>query len=219
MNLFNLPIQTIKNKSVPKKNFYKYTNSKQQQLFVDIIDKIKWTNNISSETINLSANEIESIQIFEVTLKKKNKIETLLNIIEKAMPSHNIFIILFEDEMMLYTSKKHSSPTDENNAIVDWVFSTEWFKVKNNNYKLTLKESIDFIFKDFCFQISNRISESNTDLSLLIEKERALKDLDTKILKLEAQIRNGKQFNKKVELNIELQKLIIAKERISNKNY
>ncbi|WP_456377870.1 DUF4391 domain-containing protein [Lutibacter sp.] len=212
MNVFNLPQQTIKNKSIPKNAFYGYTNTKQKQLFVDVVEKIKWAYNLSTATINLEGNEVQEIQIFEVNLKQKHKIETVLNVIEKAIPYHIIFIVSFEDEMMLYTSQKHNNPTNENNAIVDWVFKTDWFLKVENRFRLNLKESLDAVYKDFCFQISNRLSESTTDLKSLIEKEQKLKELNTKIAKLESQIKSCKQFNNKVELNIELQKLKIERE-------
>ena len=211
MNVFNLPQQTIKNKSIPKNAFYGYTNTKQKQLFVDVVDKIKWGYNLSTATINLEGDEVQEIQIFEVNLKQKHKIETVLNVIEKAIPYHIIFIVSFENEMMLYTSQKHNSPTNENNAIVDWVFKTDWFSRETNKYKLNLKESLDAVYKDFCYQISNRLSESTEDLKSLIEKEQKLKVLNSSIAKLESKIKSCKQFNKKLELNIKLNALKQAK--------
>ncbi|MCB0745649.1 MAG: DUF4391 domain-containing protein, partial [Ignavibacteriae bacterium] len=127
MNIFNLPPSTIKNKSIPKNAFYEYTNSKQQQLFVDYIDKIKWANNLSVETLNLDGNDVKEIQVFDVILKEKKQIDTILKIIEKSVPYHIIFIISFEKEVMLATSQKHNNPVNENNAVIDWMFETDWF--------------------------------------------------------------------------------------------
>ena len=71
MNFFNLPHQTIVAKNVPKNAFDIYTNSQQKKLFVDVVEKIKWTNKLSKETINLEGKEINEIQIFQIELRKK----------------------------------------------------------------------------------------------------------------------------------------------------
>ena len=95
MSFFNLPKQTQVNKSIPKKTFDSYINSKQKKLFIDIIDKIKWTNKLSTETINLEGKEISEIQVFEIILRRKEDIEKLLEIIDKSIPYHIIFVLTF----------------------------------------------------------------------------------------------------------------------------
>ena len=194
MSFFQLPIQTKKDKSIPKNAFYEYATSKQKQLFVDVVDKIRWQNKLAPDTINLSGVEVQEIQIFEIQLKQKKNIESVLPIIEKAIPYHIIFIIVFNDEVMLCTSQKHAHPVNENNAVVDWVFKTDWFVDKKEEYQLDLKVSLDNIFEDFCFKISNNSNlASEEDLKSLIE--------------LEAQIKRTKQFKKKQPLNSKLNTL------------
>ena len=215
MNLFNLPESTVKNKSVPKNAFYEYTNSKQQQLFVDDIDKIRWVYSLSPDTINLSGKEIEEIQIFEVVLKQKKSIEKILHIIEKAIPYHIIFVISFEDEVMLVTSQKHLHPINENNAVVDWMFKTEWFSKDNFRYKLNLKENLDKVFEDFCFQLSNMANKAKESLNTLIEREQKYKELSFKIEQLESKMHKCKQFKKKFEMN---QEILILKKQLEHYN-
>lgn len=207
MSFFQLPIQTKKDKSIPKNAFYEYATTKQKQLFVDVVDKIRWQNKLAPDTINLSGIEVQEIQIFEIQLKQRKNIESVLPIIEKAIPYHIIFVIVFNDEVMLYTSQKHAHPVNENNAVVDWVFKTGWFADKKEEYQLNLKVSLDKIFEDFCFKISNNNIASEEDLKSLIEKEQKIQELKNQISKIEAQIKRTKQFNKKQPLNHELNEL------------
>ncbi|WP_147679178.1 DUF4391 domain-containing protein [Algibacter pacificus] len=205
MSFFQLPIQTKKDKSIPKNAFYDYATTKQKQLFVDVIDKIRWQNKLASDTINLEGVEVQEIQIIEIKLKQRKNIESVLPIIEKAIPYHIIFIISFNDEVMLYTSQKHAHPVNENNAVVDWAFKTDWFSDKKEEYQLDLKVSLDKIFEDFCFKISNNSSiTSEEDLKALIEKEQKIQELRNQISKIETQIKRTKQFNKKQPLNSKL---------------
>ena len=205
MNYFQLPNQAQKDKSIPKNAFYDYATSKQKQLFVEVVDKIRWQYKLASDTINLEGDEVQEIQIFEISLKQKKNIEAVLPIIEKAIPYHIIFVISFMDDIMLYTSQKHSHPVNENNAVVDWVFKTDWFKRSIQKYKIVLKENLDKVFSDFCFQLSNNSEvDSKKDLKELIEKEQKIQELNNQINRLEAQIKRTKQFNKKQPLNSEL---------------
>ncbi|WP_159019852.1 DUF4391 domain-containing protein [Algibacter sp. L3A6] len=208
MSYFQLPIQAKKDKSIPKNAFYEYATSKQKQLFVDVVDKIKWQYKLGPDTINLEGVEVLEVQIFEITLKQKKNVEIVLPIIEKAIPYHIIFLISFMDEIMLYTSQKHLHPVNENNAVVDWVFKTDWFVNQEKNYQLDLKISLDKVFEDFCFKISNNsIASTEEGLHALIEKEQKIQELNNQINRLEAQIKRTKQFNKKQPLNSELNKL------------
>jgi hypothetical protein len=203
---FNLPNSTVVNKIIPKKSFDAYTNTKQKRLFTDVVERIKWLNKISTDTTNLHYQELQEIQIFHVTLKLKAEVDNIISIIEKAIPYHIIFVVSVEDAYMLYTSKKHGHVTNEDNAVIDWTFKTDWL-MDANKYSLNLKKDIDFVYSDFCNQITGNKEDKPKPLEELIEEENKLKKLRNKILKLEKAIKREKQFNKKVELNDKLQKL------------
>lgn len=210
MDYFQLPVQAKKDKSIPKNAFYDYASTKQKQLFVDVVDKIRWQYKLASDTINLEGNEVKEIQIFEIILKQKKNIETVLPVIEKAIPYHIIFVISFNTDVMLYTSQKHAHPVNENNAVVDWIFKTDWFDSSTTKYSIVLKESLDKVFSDFCFQISNNSgTASSKDLKKLIEREQKIQILKNQISRLESEINRTKQFNKKQPLNSQLNNLRI----------
>lgn len=201
--MFNLPKRTIVNRGIPKNSFDKYTNSKQKKMFTEFVEKIRWKNKISTKTINLPYSEIEEIQIFHILLKKKNEIESILNIIDKSIPYHIIFVVEYGNEIFISTSQKHSHPTNEVHSIIDWTFRSNWFKKIEKIYLLNLKESIDFIFSNLCNQLAGQ-KNKNISLNNLIEHEQEIASLNYRINKLKASIKNSKQFNLKVELNIEL---------------
>lgn len=210
--LFELPKHTIVNKVIPKNAFDEYSNTKQKRIFVDTIERIKWSNKLSTETINLPSSDIQEIQIFEIELRKKEKIEVLLELINKAIPYHIVFILSYENEVLVSTSKKHQHPTNDNQSVIDWTFSTDWFLNTDNTLQLKLSGTIDKIFSDLCFQISGK---QNLSLPELIKQEEKKKALETEITRLENAIKKAKQFKEKVELNNELQK---ASEQLNELN-
>jgi hypothetical protein len=201
MERFNLPKHTVVNKSIPKNAFDKFTNTKQKQLFVDTVDKIRWLNKISKETVNLPGKDIKELQVFEIQLRKKDRIETLLDLIDRSIPYHIIFILVSGNEFMISLSEKHSHPTNEDQSVIDWTFRSKWFSEGEFHYQLNLKESIDFVFSDICFQVSGK---KKGKLSDLIKHEQVVNEIRREISKLEGAIKKSKQFNQKVELNLRL---------------
>jgi hypothetical protein len=215
MSFFNLPKQTQVNKSIPKNAFDSYINSKQKKLFVDIIERIRWTNKLSVETINLEGKKISEIQIFEVALRQKDNIEKLLEIIDKSIPYHIIFVLNFEDQVKISVAQKHLHPTNENNTVIDWTFKSEWLNKDLIKYQLNLKGTLDSVIKDFCIQLSGKKEDVDLSLNELVEKESQIEKLEKEINKLKSQIKKTKQFNQKVELNA----LLRQREMELNKNH
>ena len=201
MGHFNLPKHTVVNKSIPKNAFDKYTNTKQKKLFVDVVDKIKWQNKISKETVNLPGKDIEEIQVFEIQLRRKDKIETLLDIIDKSIPYHIIFILMVGNEIMISVSKKHIHPTNEDQSVIDWTFRSNWIAKDKFSFELNLKESVDSVFSDICFQVSGKKFSLLGDL---IDHEQKVREIENEINKIRGAIKRAKQFNKKVDLNLRL---------------
>ena len=204
MSYFELPKSTIVNRFIPKNAFDDYTNSSQKKKFTDTIDKITWLNKLSKDTINLDGSDVKEIQIFEIKLKSKEIIQALLNIIDKSIPYHIIFVVSFGEETYLSTSKKHNHINNESTAVIDWNFISEWQSNKTKKVTINLKESIDFIFTDFCSQISGYKSKSIYEI---IEIDKATSKLKKQIEELELQIKREKQFNLKVEMNQNLKDL------------
>ncbi len=201
--MFNLPKATQVDQIIAKKVVDSYTNTKQKRLFVDVVDKIQWTNKLSVNTINLEGRDIQELQIFEIQLKEKKNIAELLAIIDKAISYHIIFLLKYGGEVMISTSKKHTHPANENNAVIDWTFNSEW--MREVPYTLNLKQDIDFVYTDFCKQLSDVAESKVKSLDELIRQKEKIVTLEKEIKKLKTKVKNCKQFNIKVELNLKLQ--------------
>lgn len=207
MDYFKLPSKTTIQRVVPKNSFDSFTNSKQKDMFTKDIAKITWSNSISTETINLPNKDIQEIQIFLVELKEKKEIKMLLDIIDKAIPYHIIFIIEFGHSMYISTSSKHPSPLNNAKSIIDWTFKTEWFRIGEKNYRLELKKDIDSVYYDFCNQLSLKSNKNIKNITDLTDYNSKICSLTREIEQLKRNITSCQQFNKKVELNLKLKVL------------
>lgn len=205
--MFNLPKTTTVQKVIPKNAFDTYTNTRQKKAFSDKIQRITWANKIAFETVHLQGSEVAEIQLFKLELKEKTPIKDLLLIIEKAIPYHIIFWIEYADEFYISTSAKHLNPKDENLAVIDYTFTSDWLLIDNNPYQLELKNNLDSVFKNFCDQLKS-IDTYTSSIGELVEKQKSKDAISKEIEKLKSEIGKCKQFNKKVELNIRLKELL-----------
>ena len=204
--MFNLPETTKLNKIIPKNAFDSYTNSKQKKLMSDCISRITWSHKLSLDTTNLQSKEIIEIQIFNIDLKEKVQIKPILSIIDKAIPYPIIFVIRYGDSMYISTSPKHSNPYNEDAAVIDYTFSTDWFHENENTFCIELKNNLDFVYKTFCAQFNNP-DELVKDLKELVANQKDADSYNKELQNLKSAISKCKQFSKKVELNMKLKDL------------
>jgi hypothetical protein len=207
MELFNLPYNTIVQRFVAKSLFDSVTNTKQKAMFTNDIAKIMWCNTLSTETTNLPHREIEEIQIFNIELKEKKEIKSILEIIDKTIPYHIIFIVSFANEVYLSASAKHPSPLNEDKSVIDWTYTSPWFKKTENTYRIKLQKDIDTVFFDFCRQLSPQSNSSIKNIADLSAYNSRVNSLSKEIEQLKKKILVCSQFNKKVELNLKLKDL------------
>ncbi len=204
MELLKLPINTQVNRVIPKNTFDSYTNTRQKKLFTDKVLRIAWTHKLSKQTTNLPSKEIKEIQVFRIELKTCEAIPQILSIIDKAIPYPIIFIIHYEEKVYCATSIKHPHPTNENNAVVDWTFTSDWMEATKFSLKLNLKGSIEEAHKDFCLQLSGREDLKKKSMDQIVKFHQEKHALELEIEKLKQQISRSRRFKEKVELNLKL---------------
>jgi hypothetical protein len=204
MELFSLPHTSKVNRVIPKNAFDRYTTAKQKKLFTELISRITWTHKLSPDTINLEAKDIKEIQLFKIELKVKQEIQSLLDIMDKSIPYPIIFMIEHGAMIYLSTSAKHPHPINEDNAVIDWTFKTEWFQQDQNKFYFQLKKNIDAVYHDFCIQLSGNYMMANKPLQELIILKKKVDALEKEIARLKSGISGSKQFNNKVDMNLTL---------------
>ena len=192
--MISFPERCKVNKFIPKKIFYEKigVSTAVKDDFVNYIEKIIWLYKLSEETIGITKTEkTEEIQVFELTLKSKIIPKNIIRIITKSIPYKILFVLKFENEFC-YAIR-----------VAEDIYFTEW----NEEITMNLVElNLDDIHKDI---VKSIIKEQDNDKEFedIIDKKNKVDELYKEIEQLNNKINNEKQFNKKVELNLELQKL------------
>lgn len=206
MDVFLLPESSVVNRFVPKNSFDSFLNTKQKRLFTDKLSRITWSHKLAVDTINLDGRDVKEIHVFEIELKEKRNIEEILLLIQKVIPYTLIFIVRYDKEYYLSCSVKHSNAKNEDFAVIDYTFSSNWTLNSNKPFSITLKNDLDWIFNDFCNQLKSVVTRT-TSIEELVKAQKHNDKLKKEIERLKIKITNSKQFNKKVELNMKLKEL------------
>ena len=200
--MIKLPESCEVNKFIPKKTFYEKVNisSSVKQDFIDKLEKIYWKYKLSEDTINITkTDDVEEIEIFELVLKEKCDIKSLIKVITKEISYIILFLVKFNDEF------QYAIKVDDNILITNWNEEKD-FKFVGFN----LKE----VYNDIVRKIINDETTNNIEYVLEINKKK--EELEKKINSLKSKINKEVQFKKKVEFNQELRKLENELEELSN---
>jgi len=200
--MFELPKDCYVNKFLPKKIFYEKVgvSSGVKDEFVNLVDRITWLYKLSPDTIGITKTDnIEEIQIFQIDVKERKIPLAVIKTITKGVQYKILFLIRYNDEFC-YSIK------------VDDIFTTDWndeiiFDFNAINLEIVYENIVKSIIKE----------ENNTKKFEEIMDNRNIKsDLEKKINHLKQKIKNEKQFNRKVEMNKELNKYQKELEEIIN---
>lgn len=200
--MIELPKECIVDKFIPKKIFYEKVSlsSNLKQEFVDKVDKIYWKYKISEDTLNISKTEnVEEIEIFELTLKEKVNCQNIIKVITRNIPYIILFEICYNDEVQY--AIKHN----------DDIYFTNWNEKINFNFNGI---DLNIVYENIIRSVTN-ISEQDNNIDEELEKCKKLKRIQKEIERIENKMKAEKQFNKKVELNKKIIELKCKLEKIN----
>ncbi|MEI0736583.1 DUF4391 domain-containing protein [Paenibacillus sp. JTLBN-2024] len=207
--MFQLPSSTLVNRKIPKNKFYEklQANHHLRELFTDQVESIIWKHKLSKDTIRLEPKEdIEEIQIFEVHLKEKSYSLDLLRSIDKAIPYPILHVLMYEDQAKLAMAYKERNQTDENRSVVRSYHETDWQPVESIELNILQGLDLKAVYENIIRQLLPIKMKPEMELSAVLERQAQIDKLTQECQRLESKIRAEKQFNKKVELNLELQR-------------
>lgn len=200
--MIELPKSCYVNKPLPKKLFYEKVgvSSGVKDEFVNLVDKMTWLYKLSPDTIGISKTEnIVEIQIFQINVKEKKVPLSVIKTITKGVQYKILFIIKYNDEYC-YSVK------------VDDIYFTDW----NENVEFDFNAiNLEIVYENIVKVIIKEETNSKK-FEEIIEEKTYRQDLEKRINQLKQKIKSEKQFNKKTELNIELNKLLKQMEVINN---
>jgi hypothetical protein len=213
--MLDFPKSTIFNKRIPKQKFYEKlsVSSNLEKQFSKEVDSIYWKSKLSSDTINVSAGiNVSEIEVFEITLKEQNISKNIIEVIDREIPYHLVFILRYKDLAQIWISFKQDSKSRDGKFKVDSYYKTDWSRYNDMFLKIE-GLNLDKIYENFMLQVADgKLQiEDGTDIKDAVLKAKEQEKLEAYIRDLEMKIKNEKQYNRQVKLMGELRK---AKDQI-----
>ena len=200
--MLDIPKKCYVNKFLPKKIFYEKIaiSSSVKEEFTNQVDRITWLYKISSDTIGISkTNNVEEIEVFKLDLKEKIIPKNVIKVTTKGVPYKILFLLKYNEEYC-YLLK------------IDDIYNLEWNKDINIDFNAI---NLEVLYENIAKTIIDK-KEDNRNFEIIIEEKRKIDDLNKKISNLRSKIKSEKQFDRKLELNNELNKLLKEMEEINN---
>jgi hypothetical protein len=203
------PESTYIGKRIPKEGFYSKAdlNATQKRAFVEDIESIVWRNLLSENTINVSKGEkVTQIDIIQINLKRREYNKTILDVIEKAIPRHLVFILTFNSSCKLCINFKEEY--QKGNYKILESFSTDW--LNDGEAVLNIQgHDLDRVYENFVYQIAKGRIEKNDGLELseVIQQSQEVEKIKKRIADLEEKKRKEKQFNMQLRIANEIKRL------------
>lgn len=218
--MLGLPKSTEFNRFIPKQKFFKdlYTHtsipSKTKNYFVKQIKSITWENKIDHTTMNIAKGSfVEEIEVYRVELYDYEIDDSVLYIIDENIPYHILFVFEYNNKRKYSLSFKEICREAET-INIQKIFQSDWVSEDEDFLKFS-GISLDNMYENLLYSISNNELDKFLGDTL---KEKVLSSIEyEKIQKqvnnLSKKVKNEKQFNRQVELNVELKEL---KKKISS---
>ena len=227
--LYRYPPTAKVDKIIPKNKLYQRgsANHRIERLFVEQVESIRWAYKLSPHTINLNDSEtIKEIQIFSIVSRVERLDTEVLQFIDKLIPSPIIFEILFGDKIKVIANYKRQSQANSQKFVLGKYYATDW-------QDLTQREDLPIVFgiadlyEYFIEQLLLSINKASPDVVLIPNIKANLSTTHQKIASIEEKIAHTekmalltkqinelqkrmykeKQFNRQVEMNLQLQTL------------
>jgi len=231
-NAMNIPKPCAVGNTIFKKQFYDNADLSKtdKDLFINLIDKIIWEYCLKPDTIRIppykdEEREYPEIEIIRATVNSGVKTRRIAEIIMRTIPYPMLLIFEHDGKIQLYAAHQRTNLADSTrNTIEEFIF-TDWIALNTpSDADRRFCEGLDITkfsyvsFFQFYGDLIDRIIAYNATLQLGVEADPAdaaelkakmdrIAELDKQIADLRSKAKKETQFNRRVELNVEIKQL------------
>jgi hypothetical protein len=216
------------NQFIAKKNFLSFgelTKAEKDELS-DSVKKITLTYQIQPANINIKPykddiREYPLINVIEITVDMKADVKRLSGMVMATIPYPCVVVFESEGKMQLAVAHQRTNLNDSTKNVLEDIILTGWVDFNESLFDINALNLTNFytLYSDIVDAISifnakkvsateNLTGEQARDLTASIEK------IDSELAILRVKLKKETQFNRKMELNIEIKKLEKQKKEI-----
>ena len=151
---------------------------------------------------------MQELEIFELRLNDGQVDEAVLRLIDRAIPYHILFVLVWEDRMRLAVAYKEMPDAKSAGVRVERYYHTDWMPVGEVVLRLE-GLSMDAVYENLVRRIAGEaLGDARTStLRESVAEQSRRERIEKQIAALEAKIRREKQPKRKFELVQQLREL------------
>jgi hypothetical protein len=222
--IYRLPRSAWVGRMIPKNKFYQVleANERVKRFFIDYIERITLQYKLSAETSNLTIGQgLTELHVFEIQLRQQDYPRKLIECIEKAIPYPMLHVMRYEQEVQQVIAYKVPHAQREGEWVMQALYASPWQVEQEVMITTEGAHSLKGLYDTLVKKWMPIVQDTSTTADELqveqwFEKQQSLDRLNKEISKLEAKLRNEKQFHKKVPIHTELQRLKAERARIES---
>jgi hypothetical protein len=203
------PQSTLFDRRIPKQKFYNKLSVTPvlKRSFTGDIEEIVWKNKLSAATMNVADGQmVKEIEIFEIRLKKKVYDKKILIQIDRGIPYHILFVLVYGGEVKLCIGYKEQNGNNQTAFGTPVYYETDW--LAEDEVTLALDGlNMDAVYENVVRQIAGGSlavpaagqTEKTGTLAGDVAREEKRKELQKQIDALEKKIACEKQFYRQMD--------------------
>lgn len=219
-----LPVKARIDRVVAKNQFYDRgeLSSADRKLF-DAVEKIRWLYALKTETVWIppfrdGEKDYSEVEVLEVRLREEKQLNRLAEVILRAIPYPMLLVFRLADKVRLYLGKLRQNKADSERMTLAATECTEWLdeadgfwqgialnKMPCQNFCTLYEAWFDAVSKSRLAAWS--LTAENLTGEEAREKLARLNAIAQEMNRLRKQMKQERQFNRKMELNARLQAL------------
>ncbi|OPJ62562.1 DUF4391 domain-containing protein [Clostridium oryzae] len=230
----NIPPSCEVGSTIFKKLFYENANmnSSDKKIFTEDVEKITWKYSFKEENLNIKPLiteelDYEEIAVIEISLANDLKYKRIAEIVQMTIPYPLILIFTHKDRILINSAGKRINKADESrNTVENYVYSPwinlsalkgnelqffEALNIRNFSFVNMYMFYNSFVDRLNVFNASvitgnfEKLSSKNIEEVNSLNKE--IQSLSTDIENLRSSLKQEVQFNRRIDINIEIKKL------------
>jgi hypothetical protein len=236
-NLIGFPESSVLGNRVYKKLFVENADAgaADRRALSDDVEVITWTHKLAPETAGIPSfiddqREYNEIAVLSVETKTQKRIGRIAQLIHRTIP-YPVILVFFKsdnDKVLLSLAPKRFSQSDREKIVAEEFFATDWIDLAErtaNESKFV--ESLRFsmlpqhnLFAFYSAMVERMIalncarfsgayalSEGSAKYQDRAARLAKCQELEQNLATLRTEIKNETQFNRKVELNMQIKQL------------
>jgi hypothetical protein len=238
-----LPKSCLLGNTIFKKLFYENTDlaNRDKKLFADPpVEKLLWQASLKPATINIPAykdeqREFEEIQIIEVRLRHEKQVRRIAEIVMRAIPYPMVVQLTHAERVMLVVGEPRRNLSDRSRHTIDEFMATGWIdtdnpstmdetfahnihirKLSSANLYRCYHSLVDQVILHNAAQSTGSYPASK-DVETVKVIHDQIKVIEQEIFNLRVTLNKETQYNRKVDLNVQVKRLETKKNEITSK--